>query len=467
MSLFAPSKKSDRAFESEVSPAPSASLAGETAWTSFVDGLIAGNYDQSLNGGGPLVRSLNKLAVHLRQQALQEMDRAVQISIQSNDVSVQSIRMLSELRRVDGKAHGIAAAAEELVASVQEIGRNGQNIASMAIASSDATCEGARAVQDARDRMEDISGVVKENVKRVKTLSGFTREITSIADTIKKIAGQTNLLALNATIEAARAGSAGKGFAVVAGEVKNLSAQTTQATQQIESLVKNLQNEMKAIAGSMNESQEAVKKGQASIEEVGASMEGIKLRSEQVRHSTGEITGILTQQATASEEVAKGILEISGNAAKNASGIDSVVRTAAEIEKSISGCITALGGLDVPGKVVKLAKSDHVAWKKRLINMAAGLEKIDPDDLSNHHQCRLGKWYDACRDPHYVEHPAFRAMARPHEEVHAHGRRAAQLYKEGNLDGVLESIDAVEKASKEVLQKLGELDLQDTRKPFG
>ena len=50
---------------------------------------------------------------------------------------------------------------------------------------------------------------------------------------ISEIAGQTNLLALNATIEAARAGDAGRGFAVVAVEVKNLSRQTANATQEI------------------------------------------------------------------------------------------------------------------------------------------------------------------------------------------------------------------------------------------
>ena len=54
-----------------------------------------------------------------------------------------------------------------------------------------------------------------------------------IIKTIEDIADKTKLLALNATIEAASAGEAGKGFAVVAHEVKELSNQTSQATEQI------------------------------------------------------------------------------------------------------------------------------------------------------------------------------------------------------------------------------------------
>lgn len=64
--------------------------------------------------------------------------------------------------------------------------------------------------------------------------------VGDVAAQIGAIAKQTNLLALNATIEAARAGDVGRGFAVVAGEVKNLSGQTAQATEQITEVVRSL-----------------------------------------------------------------------------------------------------------------------------------------------------------------------------------------------------------------------------------
>ena len=81
--------------------------------------------------------------------------------------------------------------------------------------------------KQANDRLGRIEMVLAAIVLLLLVGEG---SVVAVLRRISDIAGQTNLLALNATIEAARAGDAGKGFAVVAGEVKQLAAQTAQAT---------------------------------------------------------------------------------------------------------------------------------------------------------------------------------------------------------------------------------------------
>ncbi|MCR5619285.1 MAG: hypothetical protein K6F65_04235 [Lachnospiraceae bacterium] len=101
----------------------------------------------------------------------------------------------------------------------------------------------------------DAVGIGQQNIRRMTELTGevdsagkdvagalekFKKtadEMNSITVIITDVASQTRLLALNASIEAARAGEAGRGFAVVASEISNLAGQTTQATENINTLI--------------------------------------------------------------------------------------------------------------------------------------------------------------------------------------------------------------------------------------
>ncbi|WP_432970754.1 methyl-accepting chemotaxis protein [Dactylosporangium sp. CA-233914] len=107
-----------------------------------------------------------------------------------------------------------------------------------------------------------------EAAATISKLDASSIEIGNVGKLITSIAAQTNLLALNATIEAARAGNAGKGFAVVAGEVKELSTETGQATEQIEVQIK----EIRIQTG------EAVK----SIQEINTTMQALRSTREAV-----------------------------------------------------------------------------------------------------------------------------------------------------------------------------------------
>lgn len=100
--------------------------------------------------------------------------------------------------------------------------------------------EGIAAISVLSTKFEESIASNEKAVQEIETLSQKSALIGGIVDSIHQIAKQTNLLALNAAIEAARAGEAGKGFAVVADEINGLSAQSTEATQRIDEILKDI-----------------------------------------------------------------------------------------------------------------------------------------------------------------------------------------------------------------------------------
>lgn len=423
-----------------------------------IEQLILGNYECDIPTDDELGQKIAVLRDNLKQRALNDMSRTVNISVEANETAIFSAHMLHHLKKVDAEAQSIAAASEEMTATVGDIGNYGKNISERAKSTQEAAHEGEQSSQDARLRMNEITQAVKQTATKVEQLSTLSESISSILDTIKHIASRTNLLALNATIEAARAGEAGRGFAVVASEVKNLSKQTEEATEQIAVMTDQLQAEMKEILTYMHKSSEAVESGENSIGALSQKIELIRNGIDDVSKDTSNISETLSQQAIAATEIAKGIGNIASSSAQSVKDITQIVDSMNAVEGMISKQIAGLAELELPGKVVKLAQSDHVIWKKRLANMVSGREGLNPDELADHHSCRLGKWYDAVQDTCYTQNADFKQLVDPHQKVHAHGIQAVRYYNDGNMSAALEEIAKVEDASKDVLALLTKLE---------
>lgn len=145
---------------------------------------------------------------------------------------------------------------------------------------------GKSAVSYAVEQIENITAQVSTSAEVVGTLGRRSSEIGMIVETISGIAEQTNLLALNAAIEAARAGEAGRGFAVVADEVRKLAEQSGLAARNITELVKAIQQDTDRAVQSIEDGNESVREGAASVEATGEAFRSIE---EQVEHLIGNV----------------------------------------------------------------------------------------------------------------------------------------------------------------------------------
>jgi methyl-accepting chemotaxis protein len=199
----------------------------------------------------------------------------------------------------------VAAAAEQLTASIGEISGQVAQSAKMA----------ARAVGDAQ----------RTNAL-VAALAASADKIGNVVGLITSIAGQTNLLALNATIEAARAGDAGKGFAVVASEVKNLASQTGRATEEIGAQITQIQAATK-------EAVAAIRGIGATIEEVSAISTGIAAAVEQQGAATAEIARNVQQTAVAARDVSSNIGGVGQAANETGAAATEVLNAAGDLSK--------------------------------------------------------------------------------------------------------------------------------------
>ena len=187
-----------------------------------------------------LIININKLQVTLTQMLIENKENGLTLN-HSSDVLLQNVNILNQ------NSNEAAAALEETASALEEVTSNisstTTNIVKMAHLASSVTVasnEGKSLALETTKAMDEIN-------KEVNAIN----EAIAIID---QIAFQTNILSLNAAVEAATAGEAGKGFAVVAQEVRNLANRSSDAANEIKTLVQNATqkaNNGKQIADSM------------------------------------------------------------------------------------------------------------------------------------------------------------------------------------------------------------------------
>jgi len=238
---------------------------------------------------------------------IKEMQNASRSLVSTSDgLSASSSSIAEGAESQKGRAAQVATAAEELSATIQEIAQNSMSAVEAAKNTNMAAEKGGDVVTKSVEGMAGIVPIVRDSAAAVAELSSRSNEIGSIINVINDIADQTNLLALNAAIEAARAGEYGRGFAVVADEVRKLAERTTAGTKEVTVMVKAIQADAGRARATIETEVHAVEKAMGLAKETGKALEEI------IRH-VNNLTSMIQQIATATEEQSVTASQISGD----------------------------------------------------------------------------------------------------------------------------------------------------------
>ncbi|MBX9345798.1 methyl-accepting chemotaxis protein [Chromobacterium piscinae] len=275
-----------------------------------------GDQDSLMSAVGAMQRELERLVRDI-------IDGANQLSQVSSKVTGEAEAVGRGSEQQSAAATAMAASIEQLTVSVNHISDRSQDARNLANESGTLSKSGGAVIAEAVSEMRRINDAVDQTSGIITSLADKTQTISSIMQVIKDIADQTNLLALNAAIEAARAGEMGRGFAVVADEVRKLSERTAQATQEIASMIQDVQQGAEHSRHSMEEAVSRVKAGLGLAEQAGSEIARIQDSASGVVAVIGDISHALQEQSAASQTIAQHVEQIAHSATSNASASQS------------------------------------------------------------------------------------------------------------------------------------------------
>jgi len=314
----------------EIGDLASGDLTAQATVTEDITGAIADAINYAIDALRRLVSTINETTVQVSSAAQETQATAMHLA-EASDHQAEQITAAS-------------AAINEMAISIEHVSNNASESSQVATKSVDIAKKGSRAVQDTIFGMDSIREQIQETSKRIKRLGESSQQIGDMVELINDIADQTNILALNAAIQAAMAGESGRGFAVVADEVQRLAEKSTDATKQIEALVKTIQSDTNEAVASMEQSTAGVVTGAQLALRAGEALEEIENVSTHLADLTQSISDSAQQQATAAVSISESMnviqevtTQTSAGTNETSASIGNLAELSNELRKSVSG----------------------------------------------------------------------------------------------------------------------------------
>lgn len=282
---------------------------------------------------GDIAKGFNTFLSKLQSMITQVVSSVQKVSDSSEHTADIAIRTNQGVHKQLAEIELVATAVHEMTATAQDVARNATHAAEAANHADQAANQGRQTVQHTADAIAALAQEIGRAVGVVQTLAKDSENINAILVAIRGIAEQTNLLALNAAIEAARAGEQGRGFAVVADEVRNLAQKTQQATEEIQTMIQQLQHGTREVVKVMQDSQDKTEISVQQASQAAHALESITQAVSVINDMNTQIASAAEEQSAVAEDINRNVTNIGQVANEVAGGADEASQASAELTK--------------------------------------------------------------------------------------------------------------------------------------
>ncbi|MEJ2018213.1 MAG: methyl-accepting chemotaxis protein [Maritimibacter sp.] len=259
----------------------------------------------------------------------QDFNRAVdQLTQTLGNIQVTADQINGEVASISSAANDLSIRSEQNAATLEETASALHELTA-AISSAADGANTARSLTDEANRNADDGASSMQNVvEAMNRISSSSDGITKITSVIDEIAFQTNLLALNAGVEAARAGEAGRGFAVVASEVRALAQRSSDAAHEISGLISTSSHE--------------VKEGVELAGRTGEALDRILSSMREISQQVAAIAGSASEQANGVAEINTAVSQLDGTTQQNAAMFEETSAATSSLEQRSKDLLRAI-----------------------------------------------------------------------------------------------------------------------------
>lgn len=285
---------------------------------------------------GRLNDSLVTMQTHLKAMLAEIAEAADEVGMNADVLSEEMDQTRQVTNRQSEAASSIAAAVEQLVASVNEIASSAQQASQAVGASHDLLSDASQRMSESQDASKNVVATVHGAGETMAELFKSISAIDRVSQVIRGIADQTNLLALNAAIEAARAGEAGRGFAVVADEVRKLAENSSKQTSEITASVQEIQRITQIAVRTMEAAGNHVAGADTAVTAARSGLDAVAHHGEEVASISRQIADGTHQQSAAGNEIATQVEGIVSGIEQTSSSIAEVTEKTVQMKETSS-----------------------------------------------------------------------------------------------------------------------------------